>query len=428
MQNLSKRTYLFEKHKELGAKTAHFGGYEMPLWYTSAKNEHIAVLTKAGMFDTSHMSPIQISGASAVELLQLSFSRDLRYCLDKNTKPLQPGKSIYGIIPNNAGHVIDDAILSQVDRQEFILMVNAGMGETIKDTLERNQKSLGTEVEIGDLTDLVGKIDIQGPNSANILEKVLKNPEKAFQSLDYFSFRGHFEREKESTEELEVWNDTPILLSRSGYTGEFGFEILLEASKIGDLWDMLLEAGQDFGIEPCGLASRDSLRTGAVLPLSHQDIGDWPFINNPWTFALPFRSESSGFSKDFVGARALKQMEDTSYTYPFIGYDPRKIEPGEDSGVFIEDEPIGQILTCTTDMGIGWYQEQVYSLNSPNKPSDFKPRGLCCGFIKVDRPLNSNPEVELKDFKRSIKVLVTKNIRPDRTARKDLFPDTVASS
>jgi len=425
MQNETKKTRLWERHKELGAKISPFSGYEMPLWYSSAKNEHIAVLTTAGIFDTSHMSPLKISGAQAVDLLQFSFSRDLRYCLNKNTAPLQTGKSVYGVILNSMGHVVDDAILSQTGTQEFILMVNAGMGDTIRNVLQNHANHLGIEAEICDLTDLVGKIDLQGPYSAHILQNILKNPAKYFQSLDYFSFKGHFEPQENSIDGVELLNSIPVLLSRSGYTGEFGFEILIEAQHSVYLWDVLMQAGEQFGIQPCGLAARDSLRTGAVLPLSHQDIGDWPFQNNPWTFALPFNSDKTGFTKNFMGAEALMQTEQTSYTYPFIGYDPRKIEPGKDSTVSFNGEKIGKVLTCTTDMGTGWHQDRVYSLTSPDRPSEFKPRGICCGFIKVDRTLQFNQEVEIQDLKRGLKVQVTKDIRPNRSARKNLFPETL---
>jgi len=423
MQNNAKKTNLWEKHKELGAKISEFSGYEMPLWYSSAKDEHLAVLTTAGIFDTSHMSPIRISGSRAEELLQFSFSRDLRYCLNNNTSPLKPGKSVYGVILNYIGHVIDDAILSKIDQNNFLLMVNADMGGTISEYLNNNQKYLSAEAKVEDLTDLIGKIDLQGPSSAYILKKVLKDPERCFNSLNYFSFQGDFEQKGDRAQEVKLHGHLPVMLSRSGYTGEFGFELLVGVQNTKELWEMLMQAGEEYGLEPCGLASRDSLRAGAVLPLSHQDIGDWPFLNNPWTFALPYTSDKTGFTKQFNGSRALEQTGQADYTYPFVGYDPRKITPGGDASVLYQGENIGTVLTCTTDMGIGWHQNRIYSIASPDKPVDFKPRGLCCGFIKVNRQIASNQEIELRDSKRGIKVLIAENIRPDRTAKKPLFPE-----
>ncbi len=110
-----------------------------------------------------------------------------------------------------------------------------------------------------------------------------------------------------------------IMLSRTGYTGEFGFEMFVRPADLESLWDKLLETGQAFGLTPCGLAARGSLRAGAVLPLSHQDIGAWPFIHHPWEFALPFNAARTGFTKSFVGHTALSSTAHGRYTYPYLG-------------------------------------------------------------------------------------------------------------
>lgn len=174
----------------------------------------------------------------------------------------------------------------------------------------------------------------------------------------------------------------------------------------------------DLGLTVCGLAARDSLRTGALLPLSHQDIGPWPFINNPWEFALPFNNEKTGFTKRFVGDEALEKKMD-EYTYPFAGFDLRKVSPG-DSTVVMDSNgtPIGTVLTCVTDMGIDRVGEIIYSISSPESPKTFRPRGLCCGFVKVTKKLSSGDTLELKDGRRTIPVLIADDIRPDRTARR----------
>ena len=138
---------------------------------------------------------------------------------------------------------------------------------------------------------------------------------------------------------LRLDDGTPILLSRTGYTGEFGFEIFLAPDKLQILWLRLLEAGHAHGIDPCGLAARDSLRAGAVLPLSHQDIGHWPFINHPWPFALPYTADQSAFTKDFMGRNALEAASDADYTHAFVGMDLRKINAGEGSRVLDAEGP-----------------------------------------------------------------------------------------
>ncbi|MEA1971150.1 MAG: aminomethyl transferase family protein, partial [Thermodesulfobacteriota bacterium] len=169
----------------------------------------------------------------------------------------------------------------------------------------------------------------------------------------------------------------------------------------------------------CGLAARDSLRAGAVLPLSHQDIGPWPFINNPWSFALPFNDDQTGFTKKFTGDEALINIEEPGYTYPFAGFDLRKVSPGDstvvtDSG----DVEIGVVLTCVTDMAIGRIDEKIYSITSPDRPDEFNPKGLSCGFVKVTKKLSGGDTVKLNDGRRTIKVVIVDDIRPDRTARR----------
>ena len=117
-----------------------------------------------------------------------------------------------------------------------------------------------------------------------------------------------------------------------------------------------LQNGEEFGLIPCGLAARDSLRTGAVLPLSHQDIGAWPFINHPWHFALPFNSDETHFTKPFIGDKSLLNITHPEYTYPVAGDNVCKVCSADQSVVLDVDETaIGSVLTCVTDMGIGWY-------------------------------------------------------------------------
>ena len=221
---------------------------------------------------------------------------------------------------------------------------------------------------------------------------------------------------------------TPILLSRSGYTGEFGFEIFINPNAIVKLWEDFLSAGQDFGITACGLAARDSLRTGACLPLSHQDIGKWKFINHPWEFALAFNEDKTSFTKEFLGSHALLPNDCDSFVYPFVGDSLRKILPGKDTQVIDKrGNVIGQVLTCVTDMGISWKDNSIVSINSQNLPEDFKIKGLSCGFVMVSKQFNDNSlksakntRLTIKEGKRSIKVTIVKDIRPDRTARKKL--------
>jgi aminomethyltransferase len=415
-----KTTLLHDWHVESGANMAAFGAYDMPLWYPlGAKGEHLAVINSAGLFDTSHMAVVTVEGDDARSLLQRCFSKDLEKCIGLKKGPLVKGRSVYGLFLTPNGHVLDDCIVSQANDSRYMLVVNAGMGKGVAEHLSKNQSSL--KAEIVDLTDKVGKIDIQGRDSARILARVLQNPDTVFDNFPYFSFKGWYNDGDGVGESVHLSDGTPILLSRTGYTGEFGFEIFVAPEQLVSVWKMLLDAGKDYSLQPCGLAARDSLRAGAVLPLSHQDIGGWPFAETPWPFALADKDESGKFTKDFVGAEPLTLLESSDYTLPFAGYDPRKMVISEKAFVTdLEGKKIGIILTCATDMAVGRVDDKIISLATAandGKPEDFVPRGLSCGFVKVDNRFEPGDIIILTDGKRKIKVEIRSNIRPDRTAR-----------
>jgi aminomethyltransferase len=210
------------------------------------------------------------------------------------------------------------------------------------------------------------------------------------------------------------------LLSRSGYTGEVGFELFVEREHNVEVWETLMAAGKELGLMACGLAARDSLRTGAVLPLSHQDIGPWTYAHHPWPFALPFDQAAGGFTKKFLGSDVLEKATEAPYTLTFVGNDLRKVDAHEAAVFDVNGDEIGKVLTCATDMAIGRHGGKIYSIATPDKPEDLKIKGLSCGFIKVTSNLQPGTVVDLKDRKRTIQVVIETDVRPDRTARKPL--------
>ncbi|MBK8792849.1 MAG: aminomethyl transferase family protein [Holophaga sp.] len=417
MASAKKQTPLFDWHKANGGNIVEFGDYLMPVWYASARNEHLAVVCQAGLFDTSHMATIRVFGADAFDLLQWCFTRNLTACVGKDNAPLIDGKCVYGLFLDEHGHAIDDSLVYKIKDGEYMVEVNASMGGTVATHLAEQAK--GRDVQVIDLTDQLGKIDIQGPASIKIMAKVLKNPEAVFDKLPYFSMKGHFDPASTLAGQVQLLDGTPLLLSRSGYTGEVGFELFVERIHTVKVWEAIMAAGQEFGLTPCGLAARDSLRAGAVLPLSHQDIGHWPCIHNPWPFALPFAPGGDAFTKTFLGSAALETTTDPSYTLTFVGHDLRKVD-AHGARVFLKGEEIGTVLTCVTDMAIGRHEGRIYSIASPDKPAELAIKGLCCGFIKVKSQLQPGTAVEIKDGKRAIQVVIETDVRPDRTARKAL--------
>jgi aminomethyltransferase len=412
----NKTTVLHAWHLAHGANMAAFGGYGMPLWYSSAKNEHLSVLTHAGLFDTSHMAVLLIDGGGAHDLLQLAFTQNLDTCIGAGKAPLPAGRCVYGAFLNAGGEVIDDSIVFKLREESYMAVVNAGMGAVVA----RHLEELGRRrpVRIRDLSDQLGKIDIQGPLSGKILAEVLTEPSRVFGKLPYFAFKGHFDPAIRTADPVHLKNGAVVLLSRTGYTGEFGFEIFMDPTRVVETWELLLETGGGANLVACGLAARDSLRTGAVLPLSHQDIGAWPFCNHPWPFALPYTADRSGFTKAFIGDQALLKCADADVTLPFAGFDLRKVSTA-DPAVVLDGagRAIGKVLTCVSDMGIGRADDRIFNLSSPDRPEGFVPRGLCCGFVRVKSRLPVHERVHLKDGRRSLEVEIVDDIRPHRTAR-----------
>ncbi len=400
----AKEAVLHTRHQELGGLMTRFGCWDMPLWYKAgAVKEHLAVISACGLFDTSHMDVIFVEGKDRRLVLNKAFSRDLT--LSKS------GRALYGVFLRDNGYCLDDAVFYPLSGGRDAFVVNAGMGAI----LQAHLASLGEscDIVVREANPRLAKLDIQGPASPRLAQALLAKP-SVLDSFPYFSFQGDFETARS---ELFLADGSPVLVSRSGYTGEVGFELFLPLERAVAVWDAILEQGAGHGLLPCGLAARDSLRVGAVLPLSHQDIGDWPFINNPWTFALPLMADGR-FSKNFLGAEALNPAT-AEHTLPFVGFDQRRVDPA-DAAVVFQGENIGAVTSIVSDMALGRTEGGICSLTSPDLPEGWKPRGLCCGFVKTAKRLDAGEIVVLRDKRREIEVEIADDIRPNRTARRKL--------
>ena len=405
MSDIPQKTALHARHLGLGGTMAPFGGWDMPLWYKAgAIKEHLAVIQAAGLFDTSHMDVIFVSGSGARKFLNFAYTRDI--------SDLRTGRCGYGAFLNARGGSIDDAIIYPLDEQRFAVVLNASMAGPVMKHLAVLPGADAVRIDAAEPR--LAKLDIQGPASASIVRGMLRDAGRVLEKFPYFSFKGDFDLARS---DVALADGTPILLSRTGYTGELGFEIFLPLDKAGQFWDALLAEHAGAGLLPCGLAARDSLRAGAVLPLSHQDIGDWPFINHPWPFALPL-DEYGVFSKDFFGSGALDATT-APHTFAFVGHDPRRVD-GHEATVVFDGREIGGVTSIVSDMAIGRVDGRVVSLSSPDKPEGWTPRGLACGFIRVREKLAPGTSVILKDKRREIQVETALDIRPHRTARKKL--------
>lgn len=262
-----KKTNLYQTHVNLGANMVEFGGFLMPLYYTTIADEHQAVRTQVGMFDVSHMGEIKITGPDA-----LIFVNDLL------TSSIKPGsKMIYGLLCNDDGFVIDDLMVYPHSAIDILLVVNASNKD--KDLVWILSKSKNYNITIIDLSDSMGEIALQGPQSEQILRQLMDNYPTHSQDFQRTKYHGH-----------------DLLISRSGYTGEDGFEIYGDHELIERLWNEFLK----LNVKPCGLGCRDTLRFEAAMPLYGHEIND---DINPIEAGLSFAVD---FTKnDFIGKKAL---------------------------------------------------------------------------------------------------------------------------
>lgn len=272
-----KRTPLYEEHKKRTRKLIPFAGWEMPVWYTSVSEEHAAVRQAAGLFDVAHMGVLEVSGPHAAAFLDVVASNYVRW--------LEPGQSQYAYLLDPDGNVLDDIIIYCLSRERYMMVVNAANAE--KDwawlnavnegrvLIDRSRPYVRVEAPavIRDLKDPRWgkdcKVDLalQGPASLAILQSLAGD---ARQATDL----AHIRR----TELIEITlADIPLVVSRTGYTGEpVGFELFVHPDEAVRLWNLLLEKGEPFGLKPAGLAARDSTRIEAGLPLyGHELAGDY---------------------------------------------------------------------------------------------------------------------------------------------------------
>jgi aminomethyltransferase len=236
---------LHANHLALGAKMGPFGGWDMPIEYTAGTvAEHTAVRTAVGLFDVSHMGKVRILGPGAYDFANSVFANDLAR--------IKPGQAQYSMLCNESGGIIDDLIVYLVSNEEVRFIPNAGNASTVVAYLE---KIAPAEIVIENNHLTQGIIAIQGPKSAELL-KSLELPT----DHEYMAFVD------------ATWNGFAVSICRTGYTGEHGYELVIENAGLGSLWDTLLDNGETFGVLPCGLGARDTLRTEMGYVLHGQDI------------------------------------------------------------------------------------------------------------------------------------------------------------
>jgi len=325
-----------------------FAGWEMPVQYSSIVEEHLAVRSAAGLFDISHMGRLSFRGSTAAEFLNQILTND--------TDAMKAGDVRYSLVCNRDGGILDDVLIYRLpDRWE--LVVNASNREKIVDWI-RNSSGFAA-VEFSDQTLATGMIAIQGPRA---LEIVANAAGADFSDLKYYS-----------TRDATVFN-LPSLVSRTGYTGEDGLELVVPAEQSQAVWLALLDAGQAYGIKPAGLGCRDTLRLEAAMPLYGHELNE---TTDPLSAGLQFAVKLQ--KADFVGKAALEAIQRNGVSLTRVGLvlEGRRIAR-EESPVQIGDSVIGKVTSGTFSPTLQTVIAMAYvpsSVSAPGTKVDVNLRG-----------------------------------------------------
>ena len=321
-----KQTPLYGIHKRLGAKFMEFAGYDMPLQYTGIVDEHLTVRSRVGVFDVSHMGEIFIHGRDA-----LSFCE---WLTPNHVARLLPGQAQYSFLLNERGGVIDDLIVYSFSDSSFMLCVNASNRDKDYGWIRQNTKG---DVTVEDRSDDTGMISVQGPLAARVMMSVFGTPASGFPTvspvgrLQRFAF-------------VSVpFKDKQVYVSRTGYTGEDGYECFVDGTAAADLWDAIMEGGIPSGIKPIGLGARDTLRAEMGYPLYGMELNDR---------TAPFSAGMGWVIKmdkgPFIGREALRSISAQGVPQRLVGIIMKgKSIPRHRNPVVLGNRAIGEVTTGT---------------------------------------------------------------------------------
>ncbi|MEP7105418.1 MAG: glycine cleavage system aminomethyltransferase GcvT [Chloroflexota bacterium] len=324
-KTLPSRTPLYDRHLALGGRLVDFAGWEMPQQYSSVRDEHAAVRQAAGLFDVSHMGRVAFRGERAGEFLQRLVTNDLG--------GVEPGHAQYNLICRPDGGVIDDVIVYRQPDGAWTMVVNASNREKDTDWM-REQAPAG--VEVLDQSQETALLAFQGPGAASVLGAL--TPSLDLAPVPAFGVVAG-----------EVAGVAGVTLSRTGYTGEDGFEIFLPAARAGAVWDAILEAGAAQGVRPAGLAARDVCRLEAGMRLYGNDMDE---ATNPYQAGLGWTVKLD--KGEFLGRDALREVKATGPDRVIVGIRcADRVIPRHGAAVKLEGEPIGEVTSGTHSFFLG---------------------------------------------------------------------------
>lgn len=348
-----KKTPLYEEHMKSGARMVPFSGWSMPVQYTGIIDEHFHTREKAGLFDICHMGELVVEGRSA--------EKDLEKLLSCRIGDLVKGKCRYGFLLNGSGGIIDDLIVFKTGTDTFMLVVNSATVQKDKEWILLN---ISSETLVGDISEKTAKIDLQGPVSSAVIQAV--SGYEAETGLKRFSF-----------DEIII-DDIKVLLSRTGYTGETGYELFLDVRMASRVWNMLLA---NENVKPIGLGARDTLRMEMGYSLYGNDIDET---------RSPLEANLSAFvcmEKEFIGKTALMRQSEGGPKQILKGFicDGRR-SARRGFSVVMKGNPVGKVTS-------GGFS-----------PSIQKGIGLC--YIDKEYS-NAGTEIALSDGKTEINAVIT---------------------
>jgi aminomethyltransferase len=285
-----KNTALYDVHLKLGAKMVPFAGYNMPVSYSGIKLEHQAVRQAVGMFDVSHMGEFLLKGPHALDLIQ--------YVTSNDASKLTPGKVQYSCMPNGQGGIVDDLLVYCISDDKYLLVVNASNIEKDWNWISKHNE-WGVEME--DMSENLSLLAVQGPKAAEALQALTS---VALDQIAYYNFvSGPFA------------GIDDVIISATGYTGAGGFELYLPNNAAPKVWEKIMQAGAAYGIQPCGLGCRDTLRLEMGFCLYGNDIND---TTSPLEAGLGWITK---FSKEFIDAEYLKKQKADGLSRKLVAFE-----------------------------------------------------------------------------------------------------------
>ena len=360
----SLRTTLHQAHLDLGARMVPFGGWDMPVQYPSGILAEVhAIRTAAGIFDVSHMGRLYISGPKAVDFLD--------WVLTGSAATLRVGRARYCMICNERGGVIDDTIFYRLADDRFLLIPNAGNRNAVVAWFQRwiNEKFSGA-CEMDDRTSETALIAFQGPGTPSVMDQLCESPISELRPFAWAETR---------------MQGAELLVGRTGYTGEDGFEVLAQSADANMVWNELRNAGA----VPCGLGARDVLRLEAGLPLHGHEIDE---ETTPIEAGL---ERFVNFDKEYVGSGVLRQQRDAGVDRKLVGLRlVGRSAPRAGYSVFHQGQQVGNVTsgsyspTLDTSIGMGYVQERYAA---PGTTLDLDIRGRIAPVEVTSLPFYSRP-------------------------------------